>query len=133
MTDCQMLLPLWRCVRKHSDRKLENMEYLSENRTKSTDIFPHVGISVSVLINKQPNMNLNVKKCIDKMMEICGYNARYHHLIQMGDYPWYNKYTCTKKEASAFRKWFFKTHKGNRYMVESSYSGFWLMWGLREI
>lgn len=78
------------------------------------------------------------------MMEICGYNARYHHLIQMGsDYPWFSQYTCSSAEADEFREWFMqetiksfkKRHRVlvARELASKRWAGFWLMWGLRTV
>ena len=76
------------------------------------------------------------------MMEMCGYNARYHHLLQMGNYPWYYEYTCTPQEEKLFKEWYIKErmkelkgwHKNvRRRIAEGSYSWFWLDYGLRTV
>jgi hypothetical protein len=85
---------------------------------------------------------MTTEKAINKMMEISGYMARYHHLSQMGDYPWYSKYTCTLDEESEFRKWFIKEDVKNlrkkfgdysKELAQKHWAAFWFMYGLKTI
>lgn len=78
------------------------------------------------------------EELINNMMDICGYNARYHHLKQMGDYPWYHEYTCTPKEMDDVKiMWYRVIKKHYPYLskraLDQQWSWFWLKYGLREV
>lgn len=76
------------------------------------------------------------KDAINKMMEIAGYSARYEHLVQMGDYPWYSKYTWSAQEENEFKRWFLesfrKKFKHMKHRAEKEYGWFHLMYGLKS-
>jgi hypothetical protein len=75
-----------------------------------------------------------IEELIDKMMEVAGYNTRCHHLIQMGDYPWYSKYTWNKKEEEEFKQYFMKKvkKKYGKKLAEREWGWFNLQYGLRR-
>ena len=77
---------------------------------------------------------VDIDEIIDKMMEMAGYNARSHHLRQMGDYPWYSKYTWTEGEETEFKRWFVRKLVRNGWpkgIAEKEWLWFNLMYGLR--
>jgi len=69
---------------------------------------------------------VDVKECINKMMEIAGYNTRHHHILEIQKvFPhWYREFWWTEAEEAEFKKWFCKHH------YKAYYPWFNLMWGL---
>lgn len=79
--------------------------------------------------------------CVNRMMEIAGYNTRHHHLQQLealGLDKWYDKYTWTEAEESSFMAWYLLEAK-KRFphlpvkWLKLERGWFMLMYGLRTV